>query len=364
MAALVLSLTACAPSGATETRSPTLAESPTSTFTPTAAWPQPLVDTTCEDLVPQEIVDATFGVPLTAGAIDPLRAQFGTFWSSAHEYAGGLSCEWGAIDPDAPTEDRDGIDGADNWLSVAVDLIPRGAEYAQQIATEMDGSVPDVDPAGACDFGLCSADMLIGEYWVGAFAGSFADSYLPPTDTQQALFDHVAAVVGGLGASTAPVLPADSASWPTDCSGVVPLETLEATLDLTEAEWVPGYSYRSSNLPSAAVLAAGGQACGFAGAESGRTGLIQTLPGAGDAFAASAETALTSPDVSAVEVEGLPSGSAIVRVNPMVVDRAELEMNLHGTWVLLTVGGASSLGDGSLTASERVIALASAMAAV
>ncbi|MBD8102229.1 hypothetical protein ITJ66_07470 [Plantibacter sp. VKM Ac-2885] len=52
-----------------------------------------------------------------------------------------------------------------------------------------------------------------------------------------------------------------------------------------------------------------------------------------------------------------------MRVSPTITDRAELEMNLRGTWVTITVGGASMLGDGSLTATERVIALATAMAA-
>lgn len=308
-------------------------------------------------------MDATFDVPLSAGAADPARASLGTFYPTAFEYAGGLSCEWGAVDPAAPTEDRNGLDGPDNWLAVAVDIVPRAAGVAERIASDINGSVPTPDPAGSCDFGLCSADMLIGEYWVNVVAVSYADSYLPPTAAQQALFDQVATVVGGLGESAQPSLPPERSDWPSTCAEVVSAETLESTLDLTSPSWEPGFSYRSSNVSYGAVLVAGGQTCGFAGAESGRTGSIHTLPGAGPAFADSLTLARTAPGVSVVEIDGLPADSAFVRVSPTVTDRAELEMNLRGTWVTITVGGASMLGDGSLTATERVIALAAAMAA-
>lgn len=360
-AALVLLMTACSPGAATETASPVA--TPVPTPSPTQTWPTTLIDTSCEELIPQELVDATFGVPLVAGATDPARAPYGSFWTTVYEYAGGLSCEWGAVDPSAPTEDRNGVDGPDNWLTVAVDLIPRGAEASERIASELGGSAPGADPAGACDFGLCSADMVIGEYWVNAFAISHADSYLPPTESEQAVFDHVASVVGGLGESRSPQLPDAASSWPSDCEGVVSREILAEALELSAPEWVPGYSYRSSNLPYGAVFGAGGQACGFAGAESGRKGSIETLPGAGVDFAVSAASALESPNVSAVEIPGLPAGSAIVRVDPMVADRADLEMNLDGTWVVMSLGGASSLGDGSLSATERLTALATAMVA-
>ncbi|HXH34860.1 MAG TPA: hypothetical protein VNJ54_10660 [Plantibacter sp.] len=360
-AALVLLMTACSPGAAIETASPAATPAPTSSPTPT--WPSALGDTSCEELIPQDLVDATFGVPLVAGATDPARAAYGSFWTSAYEYAGGLSCEWGAVDPSAPTEDRNGIDGPDNWLAVAVDLIPRGAETSERIASELGGSTPGADPAGACDFGTCSAEMVIGEYWVSAFAISYADSYLPPTESEQAVFDHVASVVGGLGESRSPQLPEAASSWPSDCEGVVSRDTLAATLELSAPEWVPGYSYRSSNLPYGAVFGAGGQACGFAGTESGRMGSIETLPGAGVEFAVSAASALESPNVSAVEIPGLSAGSVIVRIDPMVADRADLEMNFNGTWVVISLGGASSLGDGSLSAAERLTALATAMVA-
>ncbi|ROR81089.1 hypothetical protein SAMN06295974_0312 [Plantibacter flavus] len=364
IAATILLLTACAtgPTGNTTSVAST-SPSASPTATPAPSWPQALIDTSCEELVPQAVVDATFGVPLAAGATDPARALFGTFYQTASEYAGGLSCEWGAIDPAAPTEDRNGSGGPDNWLAVAVDIVPRAAGVAERIASDLNGSVPTADPTGACDFGLCTADMLIGEYWVNVVAVSYADSYLPPTAAQQALFDQVAAVVGGLGESAEPMLPPESAAWASECAQIVSTETLESALDLTSPTWEPSFSYRSSNLAYGAVLVAGGQTCGFGGAESGRTGSINTLPGAGPAFAESLALARTAPEVSVVEIDGLPVDSAFVRVNPLVTDRAELELNLRGTWVTITVGGASMLGDGSLTATERVIALATAMAA-
>jgi hypothetical protein len=291
-------------------------------------WPALLVPTTCEQVIPQPIVDAVFGEPLALGYQLPGGITFG---SAAAENSGSLSCIWGAGE------------GGDS-KAVIVDVVPRAVEIDQRRSVELDGT-PMGAPVGLCESGSCAARGIVGEYWMEATIFA-ADSVAEAQAVAQPVFDSVIAAVTALPPSADPVWPASAGSWPSSCEEFVSAETIAVALNVPGASFTSGFYYSPSNVELGEVVSARGLVCGIAPENGGRIGRLITLPESGERFAASRDQAVLSDTVEAVEIPGLESGSAFMTRHPETPASASLEMNLHGTWVLLSMStGTVEQGD-------------------
>lgn len=335
---------------------------PAATSTPSAepsaeppSWPVRLVETTCDALVPEPLRDAAFDVPLpaVAGYSDAEGAR--SFYTTAFENAGGLSCRWLAP---AGTGDRE-----DDRV-IAVQILPRAEAARVKIAQEMDSEQVTPDGAGFCNWRVCSVNTLVGEYWIATTVAGLPERGNEPGVPAEVagVFDAVLATMAAVPASSEPVFPADAASWPTSCEQLVPEAELGAALGMEAAAFTSGYSYEEGNVHGAAVLTAGGLVCGLASATGSRFGSIHTLPGSAASFAAARAVALESGESENVQILGLSAEDAFLTQRQDIPGSAVLSINLGGTWAELSMAGAVH-GESERPASERLTWLAEYLAA-
>lgn len=347
---LVVGMAGCAAAAPMATPS-VLTSAPTNSPTPEpVTWPVQLVPGNCDDLLPQATVNAIFGEPLQLGFQRADMAGRDGIWAAAARNSGSLECMWGV---DSITENPE------ETHTVRVTVIPRAADIAARISSELNGQVPG-EPAGGCDWDYCSSEALLGEYWVDVEVGGTGDPATVNGTGVQPAIDTVMAAVRVMPPSNVPEFPAQSASWPTFCGDFVSEQAISDALGLPSATFTVGYSYRSSNATYGAITAGGGLVCGIARDGGGRSGSILTLPASGDLFAAARDVAALSDEVEAIEISGLETGSAFVRRSPETPTQASLEMNLRGTWVLLSMGAATEQEGNP---ASRLIRLAEVLAA-
>lgn len=328
---LVVGMAGCAAAApmATPSVAPSATSAPTPSPTPEpVTWPVQLVPGNCDDLLPQATVDAIFGEPLQLGFQRADVAGRDGIWAAAARNSGSLECMWGV---DSVTENPE------ETHTVRVTVIPRAADIAARISSEIGGKVLG-EPTGGCDWGYCSSGALLGEYWVDVEVVGTDDPAAISNAGAQTAIDTVMAAVRAMPPSNAPEFPSQSASWPTQCGDFVSEQAISDALNLPGATFTIGYSYRSGNAAYGAIMASGGLVCGIGSDVGGRTGSIVTLPESGELFAAARDVAVLSDEVEAIEVPGLETGSAFVRRSPETPTQASLEMNLHGTWVLVSMG--------------------------
>ncbi|MGG7465659.1 hypothetical protein [Plantibacter sp. YIM 135347] len=260
------------------------------------------------------------------------------------------------MNPDGNQDPNSG-DG-DAWYGVAVTIVPHASAIQASISAALESTK---EPARTgCDWGICFSEDVINDYWVDAEVIGTGDPANGVSESAQGVFDAVTAAANTFAPAAAPDWPAESSAWPTTCDGLVSVTTIADSLSLPGASFTVGYSYRSTNIPYGSVEAAKGLVCGIAREGGGRSGSIVTVPGAGGAFAASWSAATSSDDVEIIEVPGLPADSAFLRRPALTPNNATLDMNLHGTWVELSMGTTASDGP---DAAARLQALAAAMAA-
>lgn len=326
---------------------PTATVEPTPTLEPIAnpAWPVQLVPTTCEQIVSQSAIDAVFDEPLLAG-YQPTEFGQGGLGRAAAENSGSLLCIWGAGE-------------GDERRVLIVNVVPRAVAIDERRSVEL-GGTPMGAPIGSCDAEICAVRGIVGEYWMEATifgADTMGAEGAPPA--AQPVFDSVIAAVTALAPSVDPVWPASAESWPTSCEEFVSPETVGEALNVPGATFTTGFYYSPSNVELGEIVSARGLVCGIAPEGGGRSGRILTLPESGDRFAAARDQAVLSDTVEAVEIAGLESGSAFMTRHPETPASASLEMNLRGTWVLLSMStGTVEQGDSAALLLNLATALA------
>ena len=300
---LSITLTACAstqPSATPSPTSPTIAP-PTSPPEPEAVRPVNVTGTTCDQLVPLELIEAAAGAELVPGGVlqDALadafvRAQF--------EYAGGLWCTW--------------LDAASGELRSFASMVPSGEAAEVRVSeefAEFAGGTPitEARPLSAgCLYDYCRVDGSIDGDFVHLavvdlpwFSG---DAEIPAE--VQALQDALATKLAALPPAAAiPPLTAPWSDGPHSCEELVPSEQLATELGASAVRYSPGYAYEESIGTEIALLTAGGFTCRFATDDQPSGGRVVVLPDAASAHGDAMASAGASPD---------PATGAVISCRP------------------------------------------------
>ncbi|MGW4930175.1 hypothetical protein ACWEOH_13565 [Agromyces sp. NPDC004153] len=283
IAASVLALTACTPSGPAASPTPTAEPSAAPTPAPDepATRPVNLTGTTCGEFVPLELLEAAAGTSLRAGGA--VLSEYDEAAAVARwENAGGFRCTW--------------ADAASGEVRAVVSVLPDGAPAGLRIGTEIGGLTGDESMADEwplathCIYDHCSAIGYLGDDFANAtvFGLPWTEDGVPAAE-MIALGDAVVAGVRAMPQGG--VLPPLSEAWiagPTTCDAIVTADDLAAAIGAGSVTYKPGYAYEESSGADAALLTAGGIACRYGVADEIAGGLISVLPDAEGAFRAAA----------------------------------------------------------------------------
>lgn len=349
---IVTALSACT-SGAVDV--PTSSPAPTVTAQPTpdvepVVWPVTLIPVTCDQLVPQPLRDATFGMelPAQAGASNAPGAT--TQFVTAFENAGGVWCAWELPDDAGNPEDN---------RIVAAGISPRAGAAAATIAEALDSTSGGTQMG--CAAGYCSFLSLVGEYSIHAIVSGLDEGTAGTTPPEvQQIFDSVLEVTESLPDSDTPTWPEDKSEWPTSCEELVDVDALSVALEMSGISHTAGFSYELGNSGGIATLTAGGLVCGFASSGASRFASIRTLPGSAGPFAAAREVALASELSESVQITGLGPSDAYITHSAYTQAIQTLDLNIRGTWMNLTC--AEPHGEAALPNGERLIRFAEFLA--
>jgi hypothetical protein len=194
-AALVLALSACAPAVVTNTTPPTGHPSAPAKAHQ-AATPSVRVPVTCASLFTAAVSSTLVGVPVTAREDETTVPT--SLPSIAARQAGELHCLWGGQDQ------QDGGFVAELELDIAPDAaagfstnVPAIESQSPPTAKNTAGDQSTYTCGVQGDFG-CSADMLVGTYWVSVYLGDLGVTNMSQTAAnthmQQALTTIAAAL--------------------------------------------------------------------------------------------------------------------------------------------------------------------------
>lgn len=281
----LLGLTACIPPSTAVPSSnapPVATETPTVAPEPPAMRPVNLTGTTCQDVIPLDLLEAAAGTALQAGGV--LVSEFDTAtWRARWEHADGLYCPWS--DPET------------GEVRAIVSILPDGAPAGLRIGVEIadmtgDESMAAVRPlTTGCIYDYCHVGGYAGEHFANVtMLGLPWNDGGEATPELLAIRDATAAALEALPAGGR--LPPLSAAWvdgPTTCEELLPANELAAGIGSGSAGHAPGYAYEESTGVDGALLTAGGITCRYRpGDDEPATGLISVLPDAGAAFRAAA----------------------------------------------------------------------------
>jgi len=205
----VIALAGCTPV-ATPIPRPT---TPSISATPAAATTrQPTLPLSCAQLLPASQVTSMFGTPVSL-RIDERRAP-GSMVDVATQQVGGMQCVWGG-----QTRTDNGYDD-----TIELTVLPAGAsDYANFAPPTVSTNGAAIDTAGdhsesSCqssgDTFSCSAQLLVGQYWVTIIYTN-SDGAGPPRAAASALLQtslqQLATSIRAAGSPRPPFVPSSSA---------------------------------------------------------------------------------------------------------------------------------------------------------
>ena len=333
-AAIAATLVACAPPAPTPSVSPPPAASPaptptaTATAEPVATGPEPIIDMTCDELLPDATIAAGFAAPL-APANAAVSMMNERSYRMAHAFLarslGGLACDWNNGEINVSSR---GTNPAyvGHRVVILPDAASQWARFIDYYGPEAGGhscAVP-VSP-----FPLsCSSDDLVGDIWVEMETqGAVSEAAAAALRTR--VLEGIAAAGPGAPRWTP---PAGTLPLPTDCEGLVPFSTVASALGTSASLFADsasgGWSLMAGATENAGV---GGCLWGFPDWEG--LGGIRSLAGGAWAWN-EARPALTTPGPpEALTIAGLEAGDqAWIRCAPANTT-CVADLVIGGNWI-------------------------------
>lgn len=257
-ATLALVLSACAPA-VTNTPAPT--QHPSHTATPhQAATPSVRVPIKCASLFTPDVSSTLVGVPVTAKQ-DENTAPF-ELTSIAARQAGDLHCLWGGTDTqDGGFIAQLSVDIAPDAAAGFTSNIPLIENESPPTATNTAGDKSEYQCDVQGDYG-CSANMLVGTYWVSVYLGDLGVGNVTQTMANHNIQQALTTVASALQNATA--LPAwnPPGTLPGFCSQPGILAKIQAAVGETDFA-VTGIDTGPADASSYAQLAGTYAQCGW-----------------------------------------------------------------------------------------------------
>lgn len=237
-----------------------------------AAAPSPLVEATCDELAPLEVVQAALA-PDVVPREQPPRAYSPAFplFQVAVAQLGGRECLWANGDPEDYAEDSrfvrlSVLPGASSAWAASRALLnginDDGAIGGGAAVAFGDESSTDCASEDHGYYGTCTFDVLVGEYWL-----AFEITGVPIEGTgnrADVLVSHVAASVAALAAPAASwPLPAGAYLAPDTCDGLIPLADVRTQVGVSELVEDFGQQWSAGVLSDAAFAQAEGLHCNW-----------------------------------------------------------------------------------------------------